>query len=30
MLEGDVDGSNTIDFYEYLLVANMLQHKQGE
>ena len=30
MLEVDVDGNNTLDFYEYLKVADMLSHKNGE
>ena len=29
MSEVDVDGSDTIDFYEYLLVSDMLLHKEG-
>lgn len=30
MFEVDVDNSQTIDFYEYLLIANMLINKQGK
>jgi len=29
MLEVDADGSNTIDFYEYLMIADMLISKKG-
>ena len=28
-MEVDIDGSNTIDFFEYLSIANMLQDKKG-
>ena len=30
MKEVDVDDSDTIDFYEYLSVANMVMHKTGK
>ena len=30
MLEADLDGSNTIDFFEFLNVANMLKKKAGK
>ncbi len=29
MSEIDVDGSDSIDFFEYISVANMLMHKTG-
>ena len=29
MDEVDVDGSDSIDFFEYISVANMLMHKAG-
>ena len=29
MDEVDVDGSDSIDFFEYICVANMLMHKTG-
>ncbi|XP_064651601.1 uncharacterized protein LOC135502581 [Lineus longissimus] len=30
MIEVDIDGSDTIDFYEYLTIANMLSQKTGK
>ena len=30
MLEVDVDGDQTLDFYEYLKVADMLSQKNGK
>lgn len=28
--EVDMDGNHTIDFFEYMTIANMLLHKTGE